>query len=137
MHFFCIFLPKNLVVSKKSSTFAVPKQNKMEIEQIIEKIVDKYIEQVDVFEKDQVIDVELYVDDVFIGYGSTLHTEGHHEYYYDVDFQCSQPVDYVIDVAVISDSSICFDGNEDIPDYIKSITAKMLDKEIEKRVTNL
>ena len=110
----------------------------MGIEEIIEKIIDKYIEQVDVFEKDQVIDVELEDDDVLICYGKTLHTEGHHEYYYDVDFQCSQPVDYVIDVAVISDSSICFDGNEDvIPDNIKSITAKMLDKEIEKRVVNL
>ena len=109
-------------------------------EQIINQIVSKYISQVEICSsvEEQIIDVELEVDGITIYYGNTLHTDGHTEYRYDTEFCCNEPVDYAIDYASTTDSSICFETDADhpIPDYISTITAKMLDEIITNKIEN-
>ena len=109
-------------------------------EQIINQIVSKYLAQVEVCSSvdEQIIDVELEVDGITIYYGNTLHTEGHTEYRYDTEFCCIEPVDYAIDYVSTTDSSICFETDADhtIPDYISTITAKMLDEIIINEIEN-
>ena len=109
-------------------------------EQIINQIVSKYISQVEICSsvEEQIIDVELEVDGITIYYGNTLHTEGHTEYRYDTEFCCNEPVDYAIDYASTTDSSICFetDAYHPIPDYISTITAKMIDEIIINEIEN-
>ena len=109
-------------------------------EQIINQIVSKYISQVEICSsvEEQIIDVELEVDGITIYYGNTLHTDGHTEYRYDTEFCCNEPVDYAIDYASTTDSSICFetDAYHPIPDYISTITAKMLDEIITNKIEN-
>ena len=109
-------------------------------EQIINQIVSKYLAQVEVCSSvdEQIIDVELEVDGITIYYGNTLHTDGHTEYRYDTEFCCIEPVDYAIDHASTTDSSICFETDSDhpIPDCISTITAKMLDEIIINEIEN-
>ena len=109
-------------------------------EQIINQIVSKYLSQVEVCSsvEEQIIDVELEVDGITIYYGNTLHTDGHTEYRYDTEFCCIEPVDYAIDYALTTNSSICFETDDDhpIPDYISTITAKMLDEIIINEIEN-
>lgn len=109
-------------------------------EQIINQIVSKYLSQVEICSSvdEQIIDVELEVDGITIYYGNTLHTEGHTEFRYDTEFCCIEPVDYAIDYASTTDSSICFETDADhpIPDYISTITAKMLDEIIINEIEN-
>lgn len=109
-------------------------------EQIINKIVSKYLAQVEVCSsvEEQIIDVELEIDGITIYYGNTLHTEGHTEYRYDTEFCCIEPVDYAIDHVSTTESSICFETDDDhpIPDYISTITAKMLDEIIINEIEN-
>ena len=109
-------------------------------EKIINKIVSKYLSQVEICSsvEEQIIDVELEVDRITIYYGNTLHIEGHTEYRYDTEFCCNEPVDYAIDYASTTDSSICFETDDDhpIPDYISTITAKMLDEIIINEIEN-
>lgn len=109
-------------------------------EQIINQIVSKYLAQVEVCSsvEEQIIDVELEVDGITIYYGNTLHTEGHTEYRYDTEFCCIEPVDYAIDYVSTTESSICFetDAYHPIPEYISTITAKMLDEIIINKIEN-
>ena len=109
-------------------------------EQIINQIVSKYLAQVEVCSsvEEQIIDVELEVDGITIYYGNTLHTEGHTEFRYDTEFCCNEPVDYAIDYASTTDSSICFetDAYHPIPDYISTITANMIDEIIINEIKN-
>ena len=109
-------------------------------EQIINQIVSKYLSQVEICSsvEEQIIDVELEVDGITIYYGNTLHTEGHTEYRYDTEFCCNEPVDFVVEYESITDSSICFetDAYHPIPDYISTITAKMLDEIIINKIEN-
>ena len=109
-------------------------------EQIINQIVSKYLSQVEICSsvEEQIIDVELEVDGITIYYGNTLHTDGHTEYRYDTEFCCIEPVDYAIDNVSTKDSSICFetDAYHPIPDYISTITAKMLDEIIINEIEN-
>ena len=109
-------------------------------EQIINQIISKYLSQVEVCSsvEEQIIDVELEVDGITIYYGNTLHTDGHTEYRYDTEFCCIEPVDYAIDYALTTNSSICFETDDDhpIPDYISTITAKMLDEIIINEIEN-
>lgn len=109
-------------------------------EQIINQIISKYLSQVEVCSSvdEQIIDVELEVDGITIYYGNTLHTEGHTEYRYDTEFCCNEPVDFVVEYALITDSSICFEtyAYHPIPDYISTITAKMLDEIIINKIEN-
>ena len=109
-------------------------------EQIINQIVSKYLSQVEICSsvEEQIIDVELEVDGITIYYGNTLHTEGHTEYRYDTEFCCNEPVDFVVEYASTTDSSICFetDAYHPIPDYISTITAKMLDEIIINEIEN-
>ena len=109
-------------------------------EQIINQIVSKYLSQVEICSsvEEQIIDVELEVDGITIYYGNTLHTDGHTEYRYDTEFCCIEPVDYAIYYALTTNSSICFetDAEHPIPDYISTITAKMLDEIITNKIEN-
>ena len=109
-------------------------------DEIINQIVSKYLSQVDICSSvdEQIIDVELEVDGITIYYGNTLHTDGHTEYRYDTEFCCIEPVDYAIDYALTTNSSICFETDDDhpIPDYISTITAKMLDEIIINEIEN-
>ena len=109
-------------------------------EQIINQIVSKYLAQVEICSsvEEQIIDVELEVDGIAIYYGNTLHTEGRTEYRYDTEFCCNEPVDYAIDYVSTKESSICFETDDDhpIPDYISTITAKMLDEIIINEIEN-
>lgn len=109
-------------------------------EQIINQIVSKYLSQVEICSsvEEQIIDVELEVDGITIYYGNTLHTDGHTEYRYETEFCCIEPVDYAIDHVSTKDSSICFetDAYHPIPDYISTITAKMLDEIIINEIEN-
>ena len=109
-------------------------------DEIINQIVSKYLSQVEICSsvEEQIIDVELEVDGITIYYGNTLHTEGHTEYRYDTEFCCNEPVDYAIDYALTTNSSICFETDDDhpIPDYISTITAKMLDEIIINEIEN-
>ena len=109
-------------------------------DEIINQIVSKYLSQVEICSsvEEQIIDVELEVDGITIYYGNTLHTEGHTEFLYDTEFCCNEPVDYAIDYASTTDSSICFETDDDhpIPDYISTITAKMLDEIIINEIEN-
>ena len=109
-------------------------------DEIINQIVSKYLAQVEVCSsvEEQIIDVELEVDGITIYYGNTLHTEGHTEYRYDTEFGCNEPVDFVVEYASITDSSIWFETDDDhpIPDYISKITEKMLDEIIINEIEN-
>ena len=112
-------------------------QEQIKQDKIINQIVSKYLAQVEVCSsvEEQIIDVELEVDGITIYYGNTLHTEGHTEYRYDTEFCCNEPVDYAIDYASITDSSICFESyGKPIPEYISEITADILDGIIEDEI---
>lgn len=109
-------------------------------DEIINQIVSKYLSQVEICSsvEEQIIDVEIEVDGITIYYGNTLHTEGHNEYRYDTEFCCIEHVDYAIDHVSTTDSSICFETDDyhPIPDYISTITAKMLDEIIINEIEN-
>ena len=109
-------------------------------DEIINQIVSKYLSQVEICSsvEEQIIDVELEVDGITIYYGNTLHIEGHTEYRYDTEFCCIEQVDYAIDYVSTKESSICFetDAEHPIPDYISTITAKMLDEIITNKIEN-